>query len=41
MKKILWIDVFYFYGRKGVNRIEVMEKGIKLKEFFYIGVLVV
>lgn len=39
MKKILWIDVFYVYDRKDVNWIEIIEKGMKLKDIFYIGVL--
>lgn len=39
MKKILWIDVFYVYDRKDVNWIEVIKKGMKLKDIFYIGVL--
>ena len=38
-RKTSWIDALYAYPRSGANRTEVIQTGVKLKEFPHIGAL--
>ena len=38
-RKTSWIDALYAYPRSGANRTEVIQTGVKLKEFPHIGTL--
>ena len=38
-RKTSWIDALYAYSKNGANRTEVIQMGVKLKEFPHIGAL--